>query len=84
MSTSLSPSARLRLVWRQSLYVSLIRGSLVRGDRELALHMLSEIRRWGYVVSTMAYEYLLQSVSQPQHLQDYLPVSVWCLSAHSL
>lgn len=63
-------------MWRQSLYVSLIRWSLVGGNQELALHMLSEIRRWGYTVSGMAYEYLLQAVGQPHHLlDDYLPVS---------
>ena len=76
-NTMYVPTDRLRSVWRQSLYVSLIRGSLVRGDEELALHMLSELRRWGYVVSTMAYEYLLQSVNHPRHLQQYLPVSAW-------
>ncbi len=68
-------SAALRAVWRPSLYVALIRVSVARGDSDLALHMLSEMRRWGYFVGSKAYEYLFQLVRQPSHLSTFLPVS---------
>ena len=43
-------------------------------DRELALHMLSEMKGWGYVINTSVYENLLQLVERPNHLKFYLPV----------
>ena len=70
-----SLSAALRAVWRPSLYISLIRGAVARGDSDLGLHVLGEMRRWGFFVGSKAYEHLFQLVQKPSHLSSYLPVS---------
>lgn len=62
-------------MFRPALYLTLIRGSVASGNRDLGLLMLSEMQRQGFIVGTRAYEYLLQMVSQPQDLNAYLMVS---------
>ena len=66
----------LRGVWRKSLYVTLVKGAVVRGDGEMALFMLGEMRGWGFSMTTKAYEHLFQLVRSAKDLDQYLMVSI--------
>lgn len=64
----------LKTVWRASVYVYIIKGCCVTGDADLALHMLTEMRKMKRYVRKCEYEMLLQIVNQPDHICHFLPV----------
>ena len=71
--------AILKTVWRVSIYVHIIKGCVVTGDCDLALHMLSEMQRMKHCVRMCNYEALIQIVNKPDHLNHFLPVRLFVL-----
>ena len=61
-------------VWGSSIYIYILKGCVVTGDSDLALHMLSEMQRMGRNPRRRQYEISLKIVRKPHHLDHFLPV----------